>query len=239
MNLVATSDLLLHTIPTPAYQYQAWSQRSLRYQQAGMKTIPSASCQYMSDRGQLTLSGFFNSPEHSDITLRSGDDEIHAHKVILAQGSPYFRQLFAQQDKVCDFHGHSVVVCFEKVSQPGKLTEIQDQQDETITLKGEPDALKGMLAWLYGLEYYGSDRVENRDQARYPEGSTDVCRVWCSADAGSTAHALRRLAPGGRDLAAACRMPLRYALAHNDEALARKFYATDTPPELKRLFAER
>ncbi|KAK3634092.1 protein modification by small protein conjugation [Elasticomyces elasticus] len=213
MNLVATSDLLLHTIPTPAYQYQAWSQRSLRYQQAGMKTIPSASCQYMSDRGQLTLSGFFNSPEHSDITLRSGDDEIHAHKVILAQGSPYFRQLFAQQDK--------------------------DQQDETITLKGEPDALKGMLAWLYGLEYYGSDRVENRDQARYPEGSTDVCRVWCSADAGSTAHALRRLAPGGRDLAAACRMPLRYALAHNDEALARKFYATDTPPELKRLFAER
>ncbi|KAK4961904.1 hypothetical protein LTR10_002397 [Elasticomyces elasticus] len=199
--------------------------------------------QYTSDRDQLTLSSFFNSPEHSDITLRCGDNEIHAHKVILAQGSPYFRQLFAQQDKVRDFHGRFLVVCFEKLP---KL----DQKDEAITLEGEPEALKGMLAWLYGLEYYGSDRVENRDQASYPEGSTDVCRVWCSADAGSRAYVLYLLAlcnAGTRyDVSRLVaetlkRMPnaLRYARAHNDEELARKFYATDTPPELKRLFAER
>ncbi|KAK5727381.1 hypothetical protein LTR15_003276 [Elasticomyces elasticus] len=173
---------------------------------------------------KIPAGSFFNSPEHSDITLRCGDNEIHAHKVILAQGSPYFRQLFAQQDK--------------------------DQKDRAITLEGEPEALKGILAWIYGLEYYGSDRVENRDQAGHPEGSTDVCRVWCSADAGSRAYVLYLLAlcnAGTRcDVSrlvaeALKRMPnaLRYARAHNDEALARKFYAKDTPPELKRLFAER
>ncbi|KAK5685411.1 Kelch-like protein 4 [Elasticomyces elasticus] len=177
-----------------------------------------------SEATKIPADSFFNSPGLSDITLQCGDNKIHAHKVILAQGSPYFRQLFAQRDK--------------------------DQQDETITLEGEPDALKGMVAWLYGLEYYGSDRVENRDQARYPEGSTDVCRVWCSADAGSRAYVLYLLAlcnAGTRyDVSrlvaeALKRMPnaLRYAHVHNDEALARKFYAAGTPPELKCLFAER
>ncbi|KAK3623946.1 hypothetical protein LTR56_021307 [Elasticomyces elasticus] len=189
------------------------------------KNYPFLVALVKTDRDQLTLSSFFNSPEHSDITLRCGDNEIHAHKVILAQ----------------DRHTSG--------SSSRSRTRF-DQQNEAITLEGEPEALKGMLAWLYGLEYYGSDRVENRDQASYPEGSTDVCRVWCSADAGSRAYVLYLLAlcnAGTRyDVSRLVaetlkRMPnaLRYARAHNDEALARKFYATDTPPELKRLFAER
>ncbi|KAK5707647.1 Kelch-like member 28 [Elasticomyces elasticus] len=175
---------------------------------------------------KIPADSFFNSPELSDITLRCGDNKIHAHKVILAQGSPYFRQLFAQKD--------------------------EDKQDEVITLDGEPEALKGMLAWLYGLEYCGQDHyeyVETIDLARYP-AETKTIDIWCSTAVGSKAYVLYLLAladAGTRynvsrlvELAME-RMP--YALvrahAHRDEALVRQIYAAEAPPEVKRLFAKR
>ena len=71
---------------------------------------------------------YFDSPTHSDITICVAGTEIRAHKLILSVGSEFFKAAFE-----------------------GRFSE---SNAPTLTLKDDdPAAIKGLLAWIYGLRY--------------------------------------------------------------------------------------
>lgn len=76
------------------------------------------------------ISKYFDSPVHSDITIRFGEESIKAHKIILCQGSEYFR------------------AALEGDFVESKTTEIELKEDD-------PAAIRGVVAWLYGLRSNG------------------------------------------------------------------------------------
>ncbi|CAK4031032.1 BTB POZ domain [Lecanosticta acicola] len=73
---------------------------------------------------------YFDKDTYSDVTIRSGSDTIKAHKVVIAQASPYF------------------VSCFERGFKETNQPLIDLHEDE-------PKAVRGMIAYAYGLHFDG------------------------------------------------------------------------------------
>lgn len=91
---------------------------------------------------------YFDSPTHSDVTVHFNGDSIFAHKIILAQGSEYFRNAFEGAFKVRITPGRSEHEA-DHLGQESGTKEIHLKDDE-------PHAVKGLVAWLYGLHYDGT-----------------------------------------------------------------------------------
>lgn len=75
------------------------------------------------------MNRYFDCAELSDITIRFGSDIIRGHKIVLAQGSTWFSR------------------AFEGGFQEATAAELELFEDDPI-------AVKGMVAYLYGLHYY-------------------------------------------------------------------------------------
>ncbi|KAM0718325.1 hypothetical protein Q7P37_006657 [Cladosporium fusiforme] len=71
---------------------------------------------------------FFNNQCLSDVTITFGSESLHAHKIILAKGSTYFKKMFCGSFK-------------EANSNEVKLCE------------DDPLAIHAMIRFLYGLDY--------------------------------------------------------------------------------------
>ncbi|KAK5134184.1 hypothetical protein LTR08_006844 [Meristemomyces frigidus] len=79
-----------------------------------------------------SLSEYFQSAKYSDITIRFGTVEVPAHKIVLVQGSDWFRTIFESGFK--------------------------EATKSTIELKEDSvKAAFGLLAHLYGLHFNGRD----------------------------------------------------------------------------------
>ncbi|KAK4502337.1 hypothetical protein PRZ48_005762 [Zasmidium cellare] len=73
---------------------------------------------------------YFDNPKLSDVTIHFGDHEVKAHRVTLASKSGYFRKMFESE-------------FLEASARDVRLYE------------DDPDALYGMLAYLYDCTYHG------------------------------------------------------------------------------------
>ncbi|KAK5170355.1 uncharacterized protein LTR77_004942 [Saxophila tyrrhenica] len=97
----------------------------------------SSEASYTSDEADLRgppwriPSQYFNSSTFSDVTLKFSGQELLAHKVILACASPYFKRAFEQ-------------------------TGFKEARSNELVLIGDnPDAVRGLVAWIYGMHYDG------------------------------------------------------------------------------------
>ncbi|KAK4542440.1 hypothetical protein LTR36_006692 [Oleoguttula mirabilis] len=84
---------------------------------------------------RVSSSKYFDSPIHSDVTVHFSGQSIKAHKIILSQGSEFFKS------------------AFEGSFQESNTQIIHLQDDEA-------HAVKGLIAWLYGLHYDGDRTLE-------------------------------------------------------------------------------
>ncbi|KAK4561484.1 hypothetical protein LTR86_004802 [Recurvomyces mirabilis] len=91
---------------------------------------------------------YFNNKALSDVTIRYGDCTMPAHKLVLAQGSDYFKS------------------CFE-----GRFSE---SHSSTLTLKDDPDsqAVFFLIRTLYGQQAYDVDALAAND-----DSDTAVARI--------------------------------------------------------------
>ncbi|KAK5123787.1 hypothetical protein LTR85_002423 [Meristemomyces frigidus] len=97
-----------------------------------------------------SLSRFFNSPTLSDVVVKFGDCSISAHKVILAQHSSYFRDVFT--NTVALAHQQEIVTNADNVVQAFRTDELHLSGDR-------PRAVKGLLAWCYSQKYDGKGNL--------------------------------------------------------------------------------
>ncbi|KAK3050677.1 hypothetical protein LTR09_008043 [Extremus antarcticus] len=76
------------------------------------------------------ISRYFDSAKHSDVTIKFSGHELKAHKIRLCCASDYFRGAFEGN--------------FQEASS--NILELHYD---------DPDAIKGLVAWVYGLYYDG------------------------------------------------------------------------------------
>lgn len=102
---------------------------------------------------------YYQSTKYSDITIRFSGRELPAHKIVLAEGSEYFRALFEH-----DFKVGSLTTCayyFELFSNSGKH---QEASAAAIDLHDDhAHALCGMIATFYGHSGHEKTSVTNSE----------------------------------------------------------------------------
>lgn len=107
----------------------------------------------------LTRQSFFDAATFSDVTIRCGATRIQAHKIILAQGSDYFKAAFTGGFKVS--RGRSTTRDpFSSID-----TGSQEAEESVFELKDDDeDAVKGMIAHLYGVQAGDVNETPFRDK---------------------------------------------------------------------------
>lgn len=100
----------------------------------------------------LSPNSYFNSSKYSDVTIHFSTGSVKAHKLVLAQGSDYFRALFESSFKV-----RNVRVPLGGMAYADGMV-LQEASASDIDLQGDDQyAVYGLIAYFYGLHFNGRD----------------------------------------------------------------------------------
>lgn len=99
----------------------------------------------------LTSNSFFDSPMFSDVVVYFGKESLRAHRVKLAEASRYFKDILTRATE-------KARTTDSDDPRERWLTSAQDGHPDQIHLKGdEPTAVRGLIAWIYDVQYDGKD----------------------------------------------------------------------------------
>lgn len=119
---------------------------------------------YVVTQPLLNVSRYFDSPKYSDVIIRFDGGELKAHKMILAEGSEYFKTCFNSEFKVGTMSSYSSFARLMNIVP-------QESNSNVIELHGDdPRVIRGVIAYIYGRTVFGEEYKDNGEWYAFGEG---------------------------------------------------------------------